>query len=452
MSALQPIVERLIYPLWERWSGARDLALLGEMKARDRWSPTELRDLQRRRLRDVLMHAYRTVPFYERRFDDAGLDPERVEDVEQLSALPVLTKAEIHAHVDSLISTRYARSRLIRDSTGGSTGDPLRFYLTERKRSFVRAATLRENAWLGCRVGDRILRLWGSPRDRPRGLKARVGSEWVHRTRVVDAFELDDAQIRCFLDELRRYQPVLVIAYAKAALFAAQYARRQGLGPHHRPKAVVITAEGLTAEQRTVVREVFGCPVVNRYASREMGHVASGCGATDRLHTVDDGCVVEVVPLPGDAGPDRGRLVVTDLVNDAMPLIRYDTGDVGVVARGPCPCGRPYGLLEDVEGRVIDLLRRKDGGYVHGLSLFRLFREDDAVKSFQVVQESLDRVRVKVVPFDPARPPHLERIREGICAVLGDRVQVETEVCVSIPQPASGKHRFTISKVTAAES
>lgn len=415
MSILQPIVERVVYPVWGRWRGARDLALLREMQARDRWSVTAVRDFQRKRLRDMLVHAYRTVPFYARRFDDAGVDPERVEDVEQLSALPVLTKAEINADVAALVSTAYATSRLIRDSTGGSTRDPLHFYHTARKRSFVRAATLRENAWLGCRVGDKSLKFWGAPRDQS-GLTVRASNAVVRRTRMVDAFDLDDAQ----------------------------YARRHGLAPRHRPKAVVITAESLTVDQRAVVRDVFDCPVVNRYASRELGHVASGCGTTDRLHTVDDGCVVEVVPLPGDPGSGRGRLVLTDLVNDAMPLIRYDTGDVGVTATGPCPCGRRYGLLEDVAGRVTDLLRRQDGGYVHGLSLFRLFRKDDGVKSFQVVQESLDLVRVTVVPFDRARPPDLERIREGIRAAVADRVRVDTDVCAAIPPAASGKRRPTI--------
>ena len=449
MNVVQPIIERLVYPLWERWSGAEDLALLREMTARDRWSASELRDLQRRRLRDVLVHAHRTVPFYTRRFDDAGFDPARVEDIEQLAALPMLTKAEINANRDALISTASPRSRLIRDSTGGSTGDPLHFYHTTRKRSFVRAATLRENAWLGCRVGDKILRFWGNPLDQ-RGLMVRAGNAVVRRTRMVDAFDLSDSQVRRFFDELARYRPVLVIAYGNAALFAARYACRHGLVLRHRPKAVVTAAEGLTADQRAVVRDTFGCPVVNRYASRELGHVASGCGTTDRLHTVDDGCLVEVVPLPGEARPDRGRLVITDLVNDAMPLIRYDTGDVGVIARGQCPCGRPYGLLGDVEGRVVDLFRRKDGSYANGLSLLQVFRGDDAVRSFQVVQESLDRIRVKVVPFDHERLPDLAKIRERICAALGERVHVETEICTSIPPAASGKHRFAISKVTGS--
>lgn len=447
MNVPQPIVERVLYPLWERWNGAADLAILREMRERDAWTPAQLRDFQRRRLREVLAHAYRTVPFYRRRFDDAGFDPAKVEDVAQLSALPVLTKSEIGANLDAMISSDYDRSRLIKDSTGGSTGDPLRFYLTERKKSFVRAATLRENAWLGCRVGDRILRFWGHPRDHQGGLKARVGAELVRQTQTVNAFELDDRQIHIFLDELDRFRPAIVIAYGKAIFFAAQHAVREGRSPAHRPHAIVITSEGLTGQQRAAVREVFGCPVVNRYASREMGQVASGCGVTDRLHTVDDGCVTEIVPLPGDTGGERGRLVLTDLVNDAMPLIRYDTGDVGVRATGACPCGRPYGLLEDVEGRVIDLLRRRDGGYVHGMALFRLFRGDDAVKSFQVVQESLDLVEVKVVPVGPGRLPDLDAIRAGIRGALDDRVEVRMQVCEAIPPAPSGKHRFTISKV-----
>jgi phenylacetate-CoA ligase len=443
MDLKQSLVRHVFYPLWERWNGVHDLAHLRTLLAHDTLPAAALRELQRRKLRDVLLHAYRTVPFYRRRFDEAGFDPNRFEAVEQLGALPILTKDEVNRNREAMVSSQHDPSALIRDTTSGSTGDPLRFYATEGKKSFVRAVTLRENSWLGCGVGDRILRLWGVTAGASPGLKARFGAEWVRRTRKVDAHDLTDAQIDRFLRELRTYRPVLVIAYAKSIWFAAQYARRHGVEIPYAPRAIVATAEGLSPEERALVIDVFRAPVANRYASRELGQIASSCGASSRLHTVDEGCYVEIVDLPG-VGSDRGRIVVTDLVNDAMPLIRYDTGDVGVRASGPCGCGRPYGVLDDVQGRLCEWFRVPGGGYLHPYGLTRPFEDDAGISNFQIVQDRLEVLRVKVVPAVGLQAPDFARLRQRLAGLIPATMRVDIEVCDVIPPAPTGKHRMSV--------
>src|SRR5690606_15394936 len=203
-------------PLWERANGTRDLAVLQQLLAWERLRPEDLAALQRKRLRAALEHAERTVPFYQDWFADHGLRRRDFDEVEALRVLPPLTKADIAAAGDRMLSTAFDRRTLRRDSTGGSTGEPLHFYVNEARKSWVRAPTMRENLWLGCRPGDRIARLWGSGRDfqAPRTLRNTLSSILVRRHRVFDSYQLTDEKIEQFLDGLDTYRPAIVVAYA----------------------------------------------------------------------------------------------------------------------------------------------------------------------------------------------------------------------------------------------
>lgn len=447
---LQSFVRHVSYPIWERLNGSRDLATLRELQATEALSAPALRDLQRTRLRAMLEHAHRTVPFYTEWFDAHGLRPADFGEPDALRVLPLLDKPTINDAGERLISAAVDRARIWRDSTGGSTGQPLYFYVDEARKSWIRALTMRENLWLGCRPGDRIARFWGSGRDegQPRTMRGRVAAALVRRHRVFDAYQLADDKIRAFLDGLRAYRPALIVAYARAMFLAARYAEREGLRPY-RPLAIVITSETVSAEERDTIARVFDTRVVNRYASRECGQVASGCGQSSLLHVNDESVVVQLEPLSGSAG-GPARMVVTDLTNRVMPLIRYDTGDLGAASADACPCGRPLSILGGVEGRVFDAFIRLDGGIVPGLSFVHLFWKDrDEVDTFQIVQHSVTHVEVVLVLRKAMTPETWNEIARGIRRLLGsDEVSVTRRNCTQIEVPISGKHRFAISKVS----
>ena len=241
---LQGFVQHVSYPLWERANGSRDLATLRKLMAWERLEPDAFRTLQRERLRAALTHANDTVPFYREWFASHQLTPNDFGEVEALRLLPPLTKAVIADAGPRMLSTSAAKGSLRRDSTGGSTGEPLYFYVDEARKSWVRALTMRQNLWLGCRPGDRIARFWGSGKDfrARRTLRSAMSSTLVRRHRVFDAYQLSDDKIDAFLDGLEVYRPVLVVAYARAMYAAARRLLQAGRTPH-RPRAIVITSE-----------------------------------------------------------------------------------------------------------------------------------------------------------------------------------------------------------------
>lgn len=446
---LQTFVQYVSYPLWERANGIRDLATLRQLMAWEKLDAEGLRVLQRERLRAALNHANDTVPFYREWFAAHGLREQDFGEVDALRLLPPLTKSAISAAGEQMISTSVPRNTVRRDSTGGSTGEPLYFYVNEARKSWVRALTMRENLWLGCRPGDRIARFWGSGKDfqAPATFRNTMSAVLVRRHRVFNAYQLTDEKVDHFLDGLDSYRPVLIVAYARAMYAAACRLQRTGRTPY-RPKAIVITAESVSDEERDVIREAFAVPVVNRYASREVGQVASGCGRSSLLHVNDESVVVQLEPLEGAAAGDAGRLVTTDLANPVMPLIRYDTGDHGIPAVARCPCGRPSTVLGGVEGRILDLFARVDGGRVPGLAFVHLFRQGQAIKTFQIVQHSLRDVEVRLVLEAPLTAAEWQAIEDGIRALLGSRdVGIRRSDCPTIEPPISGKHRFAISRV-----
>lgn len=447
---LRPFIEHVSYPLWERVNGSRDLAALRQLRAWEQLAPEALRGLQRARLRAALTHAHTTVPFYRDWFAAHGLRPVDFGDVEALRVLPPVTKAIINEAGERMISTVVDRRSLRRDSTGGSTGEPLVFYVNEARKSWVRALTMRQNLWLGCRPGDRIARFWGSGRDfqDPVTFRNRVATTLVRRHRVFDAYQLTDAKIAAFLTGLASYRPAIVVAYARAMYTAARYAQRTGVLPY-RPRAIVITSESVSDDERGVIADVFATPVVNRYASREVGQVASGCGRSTSLHVNDESVIVQLEPIAGVPEDMGCRLVTTDLANEVMPLIRYDTGDHAVPATERCPCGRPTSLLGGIEGRVLDLFVRPDGGLVPGLSFVHLFRQGQAIETFQIVQHDRRDIEIKLVLRQPLPEAQWNAIRRGVTYLMGSSdIGIRRTDCTAIEAPVSGKHRFAISKVS----
>ena len=328
---------------------------------------------------------------------------------------------------------------------------PVKFFQSPEKRSYIRAMTFRGNMWLGCRLGDKMARLWGSRKDL-RGatsFKFWAGNTFVRRTVVLDTFRLDEKKIRCLLAQIKAHRPKLIISYAGAAYLIAKYAERHSIQPYA-PRFLVSTAETLYDDQKALIERVFRTNVVNRYASREIGQIASGCGQAPGLHINEDCVFLEILPLPKQPGDvAMGKIVVTDLTNLAMPMIRYDTGDIGVLETAPCRCTLPFSKLKTVEGRISDLFLTPDGTYVHSMYFWRLLDGMRGIKQVQIIQETLHLIRVNIVKEAEIPAHDIAKIVSGIQEKMGHAVRVDVVFPTALEQGMSGKHRFTISKVTS---
>jgi phenylacetate-CoA ligase len=413
-------------------------------------SAEEIRQLQWQRLQALLEHAYRQCPFYRDRFERAGLIPSDLRGLDDLRTLPVLEKRDIQEQGERMVARDWPRGELIRNQTGGSTGQPVSFYLSRARKCSRAAATERHNRWAGWEVGDRAAVIWGAPCDRPADTwRARLRGALLREPLWLDTANVTEESLAEFQKGLANWRPRIIQAYARSAVLLARYLQARGLTPH-RPHAIITSAEVLEEDERRLLEDVFGCPVFNRYGCREVSVVASECPAHSGLHIMAEGLYVEIeTPRGPAAAGEMGAILVTDLLNYAMPLVRYRIGDLGAWAVGECPCGRGLPRLERVAGRVTDFLVGCDGRLVSGVYLATyVVAQRPSLGQVQIDQRRAGAVTYRIKPGrDFHYQSDLEYLRTTTRRFLGEEAAIESEVVEELPAEPSGKFLFSRSTV-----
>jgi phenylacetate-CoA ligase len=408
-----------------------------------------VRERQWAAVRTMLRHAYETVPYYRERLDQAGIHPDEMRDWDDYRYVPVLTKADIRAHGDRLLSDRYAKDTLHVKKTSGSTGVALEVRLDEEGLQFKRACTLRADEWSGWRFGERIALVWGDPDYLKRlGWRGKVRTAVLARTVGLDTVKMDEASMARFAHRVLRKPPSLIFGHAHSVYVLAEYWRSANHRPL-RPRGIIATAMVLYDWQRRIIEDVFDCPVTNRYGCEEVSLIACECEGHDGLHINAEGVYVELIrdgqPVPPG---EPGSVVVTDLANRGMPILRYQVGDVAVWAGRRCSCGRGLPLLERIEGREADYVLTPSGHLISGISLTVHFGGQIAgVVQLQIIQEEIDHFRFRIVPDESFGTASRQRLEELVTERFGPGVSFECEFVHHIPPEPSGKYRFCISKV-----
>jgi phenylacetate-coenzyme A ligase PaaK-like adenylate-forming protein len=439
-------VTGVLFPLQEALKGhdtGRKLAALEESES---WDPGRLERYQVERLRALLVRASERVPYYRELFSRTGFRPESVASLGDLASLPFLTKAEIRTHHDALIAS--GAKRLGRASTGGSTGEPLRFCVgVDRVTSDV-AARRRAMRWWGLDVGDPEVVLWGSHIELTRQDRVRSIRDFLMRSTLLSANRMTPARMDHYLDEIVRVKPVQIFSHPSALAELARHAEERGrrmdvLGI----RVAFLTAEQLYQHQRTRIERVFGCRVADGYGGRDSGFVAHQC-PDGGMHLNAEDVIVEIVDDGRTVAPGRpGEIVVTNLASGDFPFIRYRTGDVGVRGESACRCGRGLPLLSEIHGRADDILVGLDGARVPGQVVVMVVRDVPGIRAFKIVQEAADLVRILLVISPDFSGGAEGGIAEGIRAHLGSAMRVELSVVEEIPVDPSGKYRTVVSRV-----
>jgi phenylacetate-CoA ligase len=422
------------------------------MESSQWWDHKRLRELQLTRLRQLLIHAQRHVPYYRELFEKIHFNAHNVESLADLTQLPLLDKHTVRANTEALTSDN-ARG-LARFNTGGSSGEPLVFYIGKERVSHDVAAKWRATRWWGCDIGDREIVVWGSPielgaQDRVRSIRDRI-----LRTRLLPAFEMSESKLDAFVDEIRSARPKMIFGYPSALSHIARHAIAKGVHMNDLGiRIAFVTSERLYDEQRRQISESFGCPVANGYGGRDAGFIAHEC-PQGGMHITAEDVVIEIVDSQGVTLPvgEAGEIVVTHLATSDFPFIRYRTGDIGVLDTKLCSCGRGLPMIKDIQGRSTDFLVAQDGTIMHGLALIYILRDIQQVRKFKIIQESLDLTRVWVVSDKTLGHAVVEKITKGFQARLGRRVTILIEEMVEIPPEKSGKFRYVVSKVPVHSS
>jgi len=440
----------VLFPLHERAKGHTSVAVRERLE-RSQWhTPVELEREQAERLRAFLVEIGRRVPYYRQLFAERGFDAESVRSVADLRALPLLTKAEIRAHAERMKADGHGP--LARYNTGGSSGQPLVFYIGKARKSHDVAAKWRATRWWGVDIGDREAVVWGSPIEHGTQDRLKTLRDHAFRSTLLPAFEMSETRLDGFVAWLREHRPRMLFGYPSALTYIAGHAARRGqrlddLGV----QVAFVTSERLYDEQRAAIAAAFGCRVANGYGGRDAGFIAHEC-PSGGMHVSAEDIVVEIVGEDGEALPvgRAGEIVVTHLATAEFPFVRYRTGDVGVLDDGACACGRGLPMLREIQGRTTDFVVAADGTVIHGLALIYVIRDLPGIDGFKITQESRRLTRVELVAgsgFDAALVP---LIVAGFRQRLGAEVDVQVERVAAIAPEKSGKYRYVVSHALAA--
>lgn len=430
---------------------------LSTLRRAEHMSESELLRVQESLREKLLQHAYENVPYYRRVLIEAEAVNKRGEvDLTKFHRVPFLTKDIIRREFANLKSNDLAFRRWYYNTSGGSTGEPVRLIQDEMHKRWLRAVKILNDAWTGYRPGMSKVVLWGSERDLFIGretIRVRL-VRWLKNEVWLNAFRMTKAQMREYVEIINQCKPAQILAYVESIYELARFIERENLTVYS-PKAIMTSAGTLYPAMRQVIERVFQAPVYNRYGSREVGDIACECQAHGGLHVPPLTHFVEIVRDDGTpAGPGEvGEVVVTSLVNYSMPLIRYRIGDMAVWAKEKCTCGRRWPLLKQVVGRVTDTFVTKQGTRIHGEYFTHLLYFKDWIQKFQFIQEDYDRVRLRIVPsvdWSLAKR-ELEREKQDLEAkvrlVLGADCRLDLELVGDIPPTPSGKYRYTVSMV-----
>lgn len=438
MSVSAAIRRHVIFRAHEWLVGRHTLDCARELEATQWLAPAALRTLQQQKLIALLNHARKRVPYYRN-----VMIPNHVDLHADWSRIPLLAKADITLAGNDLCS---GDARGLRPScTGGSTGEPLTFYLDRRRQAYDQAARIRSHRWFGVELGDCEVLLWGSPIERNSGNRLRSVRDRLFNQHLLDAFRMSPERMDQYLDRWDRLRPVALFGYPSSiALFARHAQDRRRTPDLRRLRAVFVTGEVCYPQDRADIESVFQAPVADGYGSREAGFIAHQC-PKGSMHITAENVFVEIIRDGAVLPPgETGEIVITHLDAYGMPFIRYRTGDQGRLLSGRCACGRGLPLMDVVQGRSTDFLTLPDGTIKHALSIIYPLRETPGLRQFRVTQQPDYAVTVEVVA---ERSVTTETLLGRVRPVLGGDVPIGIRFVQSLDEAPSGKFRYVISHV-----
>lgn len=444
----QFLARNILYPIGDLVLKTKVIPYYNFLQKSQWWSEDQLREWQNDKLRDLIQHAYVSVPYYRRMFNEHGISPEDIRDRDDLKRLPLLTKDIIRENFKDFMSDDIGKRRAVLDSTAGSTGTPFKYYTELNAFSMAWAATFRGWSWAGYRLGDKRITFGGSSLVAIHGVPMlqRI-RDMLERNRRLSSFGINDEILGKYVEIIDRYNAPFLRGYASSIYALALFAEKKGI-TRIRPRAIFTTAEMLLPKYREVIEEQFQCKVFDNWGCNDGGGNACECEKHTGFHSAAERSIIEFVN-DDESGDGIGEIVLTDLHNYSMPFIRYLNGDVGTPSNERCSCGRNLPLLKSIGGRANTFVTTPEGKRFHGAYFSHIFFELSSFCQFQVVQKSSDLWIIRVVPMSGAdssvQGKDIEKIKRAT-AQTSEKLKVEVQVVDTIPTSKAGKWRYIINE------
>ncbi len=437
MSLMNILGKKVILPtsdLMFRTSVSQNLDFLNQSQW---WSIDQTRSFQFKKLQQLLKHASMTVPFYIRYFEKEKLRLEDFRSLDDLSMLPIITKELIREHNGDFVSNLYYNYKPVAQSSSGSTGQPFKYYTTKEAYSVHTATALRGWYWMGYRVGDRYIKISNTART---GIKKL--QDIANRCKLIYLNAARHEDILSIVREIASCEDYYLRSYPTQLSLILKVAKESNVS-FKKIKGINTTGSILHDDLRCDTESMFNCKVFDSY-SCEGAAMVFECPTHDCYHSAMEYAITEVVRDESQIEDHNiGRLITTDLWNYAMPFIRYDTKDFVERSDVKCSCGREHLKVRKIIGRDSDILVSSKGVYItpHLVSIF--FKQFD-VEQFQILEEELDEIQIKIV----SKHKDLTTLQNDIISLwyrrFGSSFRVSLLFVREIGVFGTGKHRYIV--------
>lgn len=424
---------------------------VAEFRQRDHWSKDQMEAYTVARLRQILLHSYLTVPYYQAKWRAEGIEEGDLLGFEcaDLRSLPVVPKDDLRRDPVAFVSRAPGARRLRRHLTSGSTGTPKSIWVTPQNvRQFMAAREARSFGWANVSIrmprstiGARLV----VPEKDALGPVYRYNM--VEHQLYLSAHHISRKNLPSYIQGFNRYRPAVLTGFAYSHYVLAQLMLEEGLRLDYQPRAAVLGSDKITEPMKRIIKQAFGARAFEEYGAVENCVLATEC-LEGSLHVSPDFGLLEILDEHGSpAEPGQvGRLVCTGLLNFAQPLVRYAIGDLGAWSSKRCACGRDaMPILQGIVGRDTDVILLRDGRRLSTAASL-IFTGASGIIEGQVVQEGLDDFIIRVVPAADFSPEHGEKLKKALRARIGE-VRIAVEIVDRLERTAAGKSKSVVSRL-----
>ena len=410
------------------------------------WPRQQLEAFRDAKLRRLIAHCYEHVPYYRRLMDAGGLQSSDIQSAADLRKLPVLTKDSIRAHWHELRAENIPDKATFIAETGGTTGEPMRIAKVLYSEAWANMCYERGLSWGGVAPGMKHIELWGGAMGCAKQTWRQQCASLLAGRRRLLAYDLGQDNVHTYIDVIRRSQSPFIVGYASSMYLLARMLleRREQL----HVQAVFTTAECLLPSWAATIRQAMHCKVYAYYGCGECNSMGYQCQQGDAYHIPEEHVVLEVEPEVGHTDLlETGQVLITDLDNYAMPLVRYQNGDYMTLGDTDCVCGRSLRLIAKLEGRTHEFLLNASRGLISGGICDSILGNIGSIREFQVRQDGLEHIRVLVVPCRKLTEEENGYIRKSFRHYLGETMDVEIQIVDSIPRTKAQKLQTAVNEL-----
>lgn len=406
-------------------------------------SSKELTAIQLKKLKVMIKYVYDYIPYYHQLFKTSNFKPEDLKDIQDLTRIPVTTKKDLQNNYSDFFPNGFKESMHRVFHTSGTTGIPLTIIIDRKGHNYQRA--LAQYAFAECGLGPND-KLADIARYNPRQPEYLIRDliYWFNRKKFIPLTD----RLENIISTLRKLKPDAIYTWP-SMLASLANCDVSGINP----RLIFTQSENLPQYYRSMVRRAFGVEINDTYGSQEFRRLAFECNDHCGLHIITDCAVLEFLDDGEEVfSGELGQIIVTCLYNYAMPLIRYELGDVGIPTDEHCTCGRGWPLIKSIQGRNDEYIVFSDGRRENWLGLYHCIRQEIdkhpfCCSQFQVIQEKIDRFLLKFVRGKEFEARVIAKIKENAeryFAQLGYEMAINVRIEEDIPMERTGKRRTMI--------